>query len=430
MLPPDHTQRRDLADEVHARPPEPLITPSRATYVAVLVDSADRPAEYEKIAALCKQYGAVPPAHGATQFSTQLEAVRFKWERHGEFSAFTLLTPGLSTRPFSEPVAALMPAGWLASLPGTTIVAAHAKLISTPAAPPEPDVLADYFNGELVVGAMVGEGAGWAFTDFRIHSDGFARFLLCDRSFTPRQAGRMMQRLFEIEAYRMMALLALPIARRLAPRTLEIEQALSALTHRIAADGGDDETLLQTLTNLAAEIERELTSSQFRFGACRAYHELVTTRIEELREQRLAGVQTIEEFMTRRLNPAVQTCATVSRRLHDLSERITQISALLSTRVDIKRERQNQALLTSMDRRAKLQLRLQQTVEGLSLAAIVYYVTGLVAYCAKAAKTAGWPIEPDLAVGLSVPLVALAVFYAIRRARRGLLKSEAAAVRH
>jgi len=234
----------------------------------------------------------------------------------------------------------------------------------------------------------------------------------------------MLQRLFEIETYRMMALLALPMARRLAPRTLEIERSLSELTDRIAADGGDDEALLQSLTQLAAELEHELTASQYRFGATRAYHALVIARIAELRERRLPGIQTIAEFMTRRLDPAVETCATVSRRLHDLSERVAQISALLSTRVDIKRERQNQALLASMDRRAKLQLRLQQTVEGLSLAAIVYYVVGLVGYAAKAGKAGGLAIDPDLAVGLAIPVVALVGLALLRRARRALRKPE------
>jgi uncharacterized membrane-anchored protein len=424
MLPADHPHRRTLADEVHARPPEPVDTPSRATYIALLVDAADRARERESIVDLCNRYDIAPPEAGITQFSSQLGALRFKWERHGEFSAFTFFTPGLSPRPFSEPVAAMLPAGWLASLPGSTVVAAHAKLIPAPSAPLSVAALAEHFDGNIVVGAEIGEGAGLAYTDFRIHADGFARFLVCDRSLTRRQAGRMLQRLFEIETYRMMALLALPLARRLAPRTLVIERSLSELTDRIAADGGDDEALLQSLTQLAAELERELTASQYRFGATRAYHALVISRIAELRERRQPGIQTIAEFMTRRLDPAVETCATASRRLHDLSERVAQISALLSTRVDIKRERQNQALLASMDRRAKLQLRLQQTVEGLSLAAIVYYVVGLVGYAAKAGKAGGLPIDPDLTVGLAIPVVALLGLALVRRARRSMRKPE------
>jgi len=419
VLPPDHPSRLAISDEVHARPPEPLETPCRATYVAILVEREDRERERDYIAALCAQYGVRPPAADATHFIALLGAMRLKWERHGEFSGFTMLAPGLSGRPFSQSAADLLPTGWLAGLPGVTVVAAHAELMHG-GEPLDTGSLATLFESNIVVGGDIGGGAGLAYTDFRIHRDGFTRFVVCNRSLTERQAGRTLQRLFEIEAYRMMALLALPIARRLAPRIDAIETSLAELTTHIAAEGGEDETLLQELTRLAAEIESALSTSQFRFGACRAYHALVTTRIQELRETRIAGIQPIEEFMARRLTPAVATCATTSQRLHDLSDRVAQASALLSTRVDIARERQNQALLASMDRRAKLQLRLQQTVEGLSVAAIVYYVVGLLGYLAKAAKVGGLPLQPDLLVGLAIPVVACVVIFALRRARRTL----------
>ena len=341
-------------------------------------------------------------------------------------SGYTLLTPGRSARPFSEPVASLLPEGWLAALPGSTIVAAHAKLVPAGAEPPNAAFLAQHFGSNIVVGGAIGEGAGYAFTDFRIHPDGCARFVLIDNGLTPRQAGRMLQRLFEIEAYRMLALLALPIARRLSPRIVAIEKSLASLTDGIALEHGREEELLHELIRLAAEVESGLAASQFRFGACRAYSELVRTRIAELREQRVPGLQTIEEFMDRRFTPAVATCTTVSQRLHDLSERVAQASGLLATRVGIAREKQNQALLASMDRRAKLQLRLQQTVEGLSVAAITYYVAGLVGYLAKAAKSLGALVNVDLVVGITIPLVAVASLLAIRRARRQIHAAERA----
>ena len=107
------------------------------------------------------------------------------------------------------------------------------------------------------------------------------------------------------------------------------------------ADGGRNllyhyfpskEALLHELTRLAAEVESGLSASQFRIGACRAYSELVHMRIDEMREVRLPGLQTIQDFMDRRFAPAVATCTTVSQRLHDLSERVAQASGLLATR--------------------------------------------------------------------------------------------------
>jgi uncharacterized membrane-anchored protein len=426
LLPPDHPERLALADEVHARPPEPLELPSRASYVGVLLDAEERGRESRHIADLCGMHGAAAPASGVTQFSAQLGPVRLKWERHGEFSGYTFIVRGLSPKPFSEPAVSLLPAGWLAQVPGRTIVAAHAKLVRIGDEAPDLAAVAEHLEGNIVVGSGVGEGAGYAFTDFRVHADGHARFILMDRSFTPRQAGRMMQRLFEIEAYRMLALMSLPIARRQSPRIVAIERALAELTDGIARENGNEEELLHELTRLAAEVESGLSASQFRFGATRAYAELVRTRIAELREVRITGIQTIEEFMARRFTPAVATSTTVSQRLHDLSERVAQASGLLATRVGIAREKQNQALLASMDRRAKLQLRLQQTVEGLSVAAIVYYVAGLVGYLAKGLKAAGLHVDAELTVGVALPLIAGAAYLVIRRARRHIRAAEGA----
>ena len=438
LLPPDHPDRAQLAAEVHARPPEPLAAPSRASYVAVRVEDENRAAELAHIAALCARHGLPPPGGAGTQWAANLGPLRFKWERHGEFSSYTFFAAGLTDAPFAAPAAGLLPAGWLAAVPGQTVFAAHARLATAlpdrppaaggPAGVPPAEELAAHFGANVVVGAGIGDGAGLAFTDFMIHGDGFARFLLIDREMTARQAGRMLQRLFEIEAYRMMALLALPVARGLWPRLLQVERTLADLTARIAINPADpgrhDEALLQALMALAAEVESALAASQSRFGASRAYHALVTTRIAELREQRIRGLQTIDEFMARRLSPAMATCATVSQRLHDLSERVAQASSLLSTRVDIARRQQNQALLVATAHRAKLQLRLQQTVEGLSLAAIVYYLTGLVGYGAKALKAAGLPLSTDLVTGASVPLLALGTWWVLRRIHQGLARDD------
>jgi uncharacterized membrane-anchored protein len=428
LLPADLPDRAALAQELHARPSEPLLAPGRASYLAVKVAADERDRELSHLAVLCRQAGLPKPADDAVHWSASLGDLRLKWERHGEFSSYTLLMPGRTAQPFADPPAAQLPPGWLAGVPGLTVYAGHAELLHAEEEPSFTALQAQYFAGHGLVGAELADGAGLAVSDFLTHADGFGRFVLIDRSLTPLMAGRMLQRLFEIEAYRMMALLAFPLARRLAPRLQAIEQSLASLTDGIANDsaraGDRDEVLLQELTRLAAEIESGLAASQFRFGACRAYAALVRTRIGELREKRLPGLQTIDEFMSRRFTPAVATCATVSQRMHDLSERVAQASHLLSTRVDIVRERQNSALLTSMDRRAKLQLRLQQTVEGLSIAAIVYYMAGVVGYMAKGARALGLPLNIDLCVGLSVPLLALLAFGAVRRARRHAQEDE------
>jgi uncharacterized membrane-anchored protein len=419
-LPPDHPERIVLANEVHARPYEALHTPQRASYVAAVVDKEEHEHELAHLAALCNHFGVTSPSATASHFSAMLGPVRVKWERHAEFSGYTFIVPDEGAQRLEKSASESLPEGWLAGIPGKTIVAAHAKLVKHTGHIPDVELVDEHFDGKTIVGAEIGDGAGFAFTDFQIRSDGYVRFLVLDRSLVPRQAGRMLQRLFEIESYRVMALLALPLARAYAPRILAVERSLASLAEQIAKSDGGDEALLGKLTTLAADVESSLVASQYRFSASRAYYDLVRSRIAELQERPLPGIQTIDEFMTRRLAPAMATCFSVSQRLRDLSERVAQASGLLSTRVEIAREKQNQALLASMDRRARMQLRLQQTVEGLSVAAITYYVAGLVGYVTKGLKASGVGIDPEISIALAIPAVLILVAMALRRTRRKL----------
>lgn len=426
LFPDDHPERRALADEVHARPSEGVDTPSRISHLAVLIDPDDRGRELQHLDALCRRLGLGSPGRDDNHYRGEIPGLRIKWERHGEFSGYTVLATGIGDVPFEDTAAAALGAEWLQGIPGPTVAAVHVEVVSLEGDELQPPRVAGAFGGREVVASAIADGAARVYTDFRIHADGFTRFVLLNGRLTREQAGRTVQRLVEIEAYRLLSLLALPIARRQSPRIQQIERALATLTDGMArGSGGDDEVLLQEIMRLAAEVESGLSASQFRFGACRAYFELVQRRIAELREARLPGLQTLEEFMARRLTPAVATVNNVSARLAGLSERVSRASGLLSTRVDINREQQNQALLASMDRRAKMQLRLQQTVEGLSVAAIVYYLAGLVGYLAKGVKAAGVPMDAELAVGAAVPLLALAAIVVLRRAKRRALGTAA-----
>jgi uncharacterized membrane-anchored protein len=263
-------------------------------------------------------------------------------------------------------------------------------------------------------------GAAAAWTDFRIHDDGFGRILIQDRGLGERQTGRLVQRLLEIETYRMMALLAFPVAGDAGPKVTRAENELAEVTAKMSAIEGleDEHALLGRLSRLAADIEGTAAATGFRFGAARAYYALVERRIGELREERIEGLQTIGEFMERRLAPAMGTCESTAARIAALSERVARASNLLRTNVDIALEGQNQDLLRSMDRRARIQLHLQQTFEGLSVAAISYYLAGLVSHLAKAAHEAGVAIDANLTVGIAVPFIVVAVWFAVRRIRR------------
>jgi len=418
VFPADDPQRRLLHDEVHARPPARIVTPERIAHLALRIPAESRDAETGCIAELARLLGVAAPKAAASFAWLEGDALRAKWERHTEFTSLTFFR---RVAPDTRDAGALdfLPREWLAALPGTTIVAARVDVRR--AAPGEVSGEVAAFGDATIVGSTIGDGAASVLTDFRIGDDGCSRFLVLDHALGERQAGRYVQRLLEIETYRMMALLAFPLAREVGATLTAAESRLARITERmIDVAPREEPQLLDDLTRLAAEVERGESASRFRFGAAAAYYRLVRQRIAELRESRLPRVQTIAEFMDRRLAPAMATCESVANRQDELSARVARASQLLRTRVDITLERQNQDLLASMDRRAKLQLRLQQTVEGLSVAAITYYAAGLVGYLAKAGASLGLPLEPDVVVGVAIPLIALGLWRGLRRLRRSL----------
>jgi uncharacterized membrane-anchored protein len=419
QLPSDHPLRIELNDEAHARPSEALAAPLRLTFLALYSDPSQREREWDHVRALARRFEAPLPSPRAKHYSADLGPFRMKWERHSEFTRYKFIVAGAGDDPFESPALQAVPADWLAELAGQMMVATHAAILPAPPGPPDFEAIATrHFAGNVLAGAGIAGGAGIALTDFCVR-DGFNRLLVLDRSMTPRQSGRTMQRLLEIDTYRLMALLALPVAQGLTPWLTAAEGELAQITALLVdSDETNEPVLLDRLTRLEAEIESRESAHHYRFTAAAAYYGLVQRRIEELREVRIQGLQNFQEFTERRLAPAMNTCHSVAARLESLSQRIARATQLLSTRVDVSRERQNQQVLASMNRRAEAQLRLQQTVEGLSAAAITYYGVGLVGYAAKGVAAAGWPLDAELAVALSIPVVALAALFGVRHARK------------
>ncbi len=415
-LPQNYPQRVELNDEAHARPPEQLRAPVRISYLALLSDTANRDVERAHIATLAEAFGVKPPGPNTIHYSADFGRFRLKWERHSEFARYKFIISGAGEDPFSDPPIQKLPADWVSGLKGQIMVATHAALLPRGGMQDYDAISARFFAGNPLVGAAIAGGAAVALTDFRIRPDGFSRLLVLDDSLRPRQAGRAVQRLVEIDTYRLMAQLTLPIARELLPRLASAEDELaeitSALTH--VTEAGEPE-LLNRLTRLAAQIESFESLNQYRFSAARAYYQIVQRRIEELREIRIPSIQTFKEFTELRLVPAMNTCTVTALRLESLSSHVARATQLLSTRVDLTREHQTIAVLESMNRRADLQLRLQQTVEGLSVAAVTYYIVGLIGYAARGLRAAGLPVNPDMVMGLSIPVVIFAVWLGIRR---------------
>ena len=420
----EHPLRERLTNEIHARPSLALQAPLKVTHLAVLTGEGAADSELRHVAELCRRFGGAEPSPGINYWDVDLGPFRLSWERHTEFSTYTFLHQIEFKEPFQEPAIHLVPQDWLRQLSGEIMVAIHLAMDSSTVSERNSKEIMSFFSSDNIAASMMAGGAATAWSDFRLHGDGFTRFYVRDQSLGPRQCGRLVQRLLEIETYRMMALLALPVARDIGAKVSICENNLTEMAEQLAHSHElqNDQNLLNELSQLAADIERLAATSSYRFSAARAYYTLVQRRIAELREQRLAGHAPIQEFMERRLAPAMRTCESVNVRLSDLSERISRAANLLRTRVDVALEQQNRDLLDSMNRRAQLQLRLQETVEGLSVVVLSYYLVGLIAYAFKALKAGGLPINPDVLTGLSVPVVFFLMWLGLNKVRRILLR--------
>ena len=421
-IPDNHPQRFRLHNEVHARASSILSLPVRASYLALMLNSEEKTTERQDLASLCERFGVPGPDADADHFSAKFDSFQMNWEQHGEFSAYTFYASDTVEDPFSHTALKKVPSDWLANLQGQLIMAAHACVVS-----PEEvgfqnagdlSPLAGYFAGNPIVGAHVSGGAASVFTDFRIHADGFSRFLVINDHLRTAQAGRLLHRLFDLEVYRVLALMAFPLARRLYPELKKADRQLYRITSNMTQPENDASGLLDELTELAAEVENLITSHHFRFAASSAYYQLVGQRLEDIRETRIQGIQTLGEFIRRRLEPAMHTCNAVSHRFTMISKRVNNASQLLRTQVDIAIERQNQALLSSMALRAKMQLRMQQMVEGISMVAITYYAASLVGKISEALHAFGVHLNPHVVEGASIPFILIIFSFGRKRIHR------------
>ena len=416
--PTPHPERAAVLGEVHARPFHPVPTPARLLHFAFMTDAREAAAARAALGDFCREHGLHGPEAGAKHFRVTLGGQSLRFEQHSEFTTYTLEQGGEAQAPFT-PAANGVPSVFARlPQPGHHLVSVDLHLMAPSGAPEIDERLFD--PASLAAASVIG-GRALVACDF-LPVNGFVRILVLDLGLDPASAGALAVRLLEIETYRVLALLGLPEAQRLAPVVGDAETALASISSAMASGGGldQDNALLERLTGLAAKAEAEATRAAFRFGASRAYDSIVTQRLAAIGEQPTGMRQTLSAFLSRRLQPAMRTCHMLQERQADLSVKLARAANLLRTRVDVEIEHQNRDLLRSMNDRTRMQLRLQQTVEGLSVAAISYYVVSLGSYVFKALHETGWmKMEAGTATALSVPVTLIGIALIVRRIRRG-----------
>ena len=414
----NHPLRAALSEEMHLRRLPRFAAPCRLAQVVTLLGEAgdEARAHLEGLAAEASVTVAVSGRYAVLGFDEAM----LVWERHTEFASYTLMRAGPFGDPFDPDHFAPLLDRVLAAMPGEVVRATQIALCPADAA--ELGQLDRWFAEDAQIVCDVADGLARIASDFRISDERWGRLLVVDRGLARDEVPLLMVRLQELGNYRNMALLGLPLAQRLTPEVSALEARLAALTREVAERGAEDDALLDELTFLSAELARLAAATRYRMSATRAYAQLSSDRLDGLGIGAVRGYQSLADFTERRLTPAVRTCESFAARLEDLSQRVAWTSEVLRTRIDIALAKQNRDLLGSVDRRARLQLRLQQTVEGLSVVAISYYLVGLIGYFARGVSGPYY----EAATAAAVPVTILVVAVALRRLRHGAVAHDEA----
>jgi uncharacterized membrane-anchored protein len=408
---PAHEGRPVALGEVHARP-HPLIEAPRVLVQLAFMTEGGSIVDQAVLAELSRRLGIAAPDRLARHHAMKWGKGALSWERHTEFSTYLWDCPAdaRTGNPLDD-----SPFGNGFNAPGAVISGVRLDIRKWT---PQNERLIAGLDPASLCYSLVENGKAAVVTDFRQDGDGLTRLLILDGGMSPARTGALSQRLIEIETYRTLAMLGLPLAHSLSPRMRRSEDRLALLTSEMrAADRRNSQELLADLTDLAAGLEADAAASLYRFGASRAYYEIVEERLEALGETAVPGYDTWSGFLQRRVAPAMRTCRSIEERQANLSRKLARAATLLRSWVDVEVERQNRDLLASMNNRARLQLRLQQTVEGLSVAAVSYYVVGLIGYIAKGSEIFGEKVKPEYVTAVAVPFVVLAIWWLVRRIR-------------
>ena len=432
-LPPEDSQRFLLHNEVHTRPSQRIRVPALVVCVVVMNNKVTLEQECEHLCRISSQNEINVELLRHSFLHLKLQKSTLRWERHTEFTSYTLVQhlPESAQLGATDPElfsSLTLPKDWLSEIPGQTIAAINLAMVHGDLKHPEEmlESARNWFGKRPIVASLVGRNSdSLVATDFKLRDSGFERILvILQPESSVTRSGRIAQRLLEIETYRIMALRGLPVAKQIDPELDDTEKQLLSITAQLEDKVASEQELLDRLVSLAVRVERTSIEHMNRFSATHAYHKIVAQRITELKEKAIHGTQIIGEFIWRRLSPAITKTEETAQRMMALSERISQTGALLRTQVSIQTETQNQQLLEKLTHGQELQLKLQHTVEGLSIAAISYYVVSLLLYITKAGKEAGLPIHPELVTGILIPIVVFFVWYLTRRIHNKFFKPD------
>ena len=402
-----HAAHKQLIAETHARPSQAITAPAHIIHMALKCSNETADHFFEVLDSDKLETG---PRHR----TGKLNGIRVKLEKHTEFLSCTFFQE-LGAKTKQEELLTIIKRNF--PMEETEVyVLLKLSLVNSIR-----EMLKILPIEQRIYGGKMRDGIDVRST-FIPDENGIINFGLYGKNLTSDELGRRIQRLMEMETYRTMSLLALPVARRVGEELYACEQELEKLTLSVGQQTTtpeDDEKLFHKLSKLSERSNILLTETRYRFAASRAYFTLFQQRIDSLEEVKVGDVQTMSGFLRSRLEPAIATIESTAKRQETLTDDLSRAIVLLRTRIELNLNKGNQALLKSMDKRHDQQLKIAQTVEGLSIVAITYYAVGLVSYLLKALAKQPWmPFSATLLTALSVPFILLTVWLMLKRVRK------------
>ncbi|MDR0588622.1 MAG: DUF3422 domain-containing protein [Burkholderiales bacterium] len=419
--------REAIDREFHARPPDLVQAPLRVMHLVMVITPEERERTRAHFVELCEHFGHALPSAKQASFALHPasdDKLLIKWEQHLEFASYTFFYNDVFCDPFEDVFESRVPRDWLAAIPGKLLVATRLALEPKTARERAHHELIDLFQTPYLIGANALDGHASVFSNFLASPQGFSKILVRDNHMTGHQAGRLVRRLLDIETYRAMAILGFPQMRELTEKLGRMELQLGDLMDQLSHESNPEheQIILNELMELASLAEKTVASFAYRFSAGHAYHALVTRCVNELREARIEGLPMVHEFLQRRFDPALRTIEAAYSRQERLSQRVARAANLLRTQVDLELARQNRDLLASMNRRVQLQFRLQEMVEGLSVFVLGYYIVNLIGYGYKALYKTGVPLDTDVAIAVTIPVVLAGIWAVVKWRKKHLLR--------
>ncbi len=428
-------------DELHARPYIRLDNNLRTFHFTYAIKDDDEKKAWKYLNNFLKKLNFQSlPSMPSKFWVAEGKDLTIRYECHTEFISLTLIYPkkielnkNKSPMLFDIKFLNILPLDFLKNFPGKHFLSSWIEM-SPSTYNFKPSDIESFFFHDNFAGSKVAEGGAKVFMSFKSDrtnflGSGFRRVFIQNKSLRTRRTGRLLQRIVELETYQVLSLLGLSKVRDQSLNLSKLEKNITEITKSVSKTTKrnldkklisypDYQKDLNELSYVIAKIEEISSSTNYRLSATFAYHKLVEQRLKDLREERLESFQTNDEFLSRRLQPAIRTCEAFSSRLESLAIRAQRADNLVRTQIEMGVQIQNKNLLESMEVRARAQLRLQETVESLSIVAITYYIIGLLSTLVDPFNFEKVFFNKKIFLALCVPIILILVWYIAKIVRK------------